>query len=1745
MAEQSTLTRTPRTGARDGRQAIAVLMVVLTIAASLAPMATALGGNRQGPPAPDLRILDSNVNVQPSVLVQGVQVRVSFAVENVGEQNAFDFDVLLQADGVTVDSALDVDLGINATAFLALNWTPVGAGEVTLKLVSWFGLGSPKLDMNWDNNNWTRTVDVLSRPDAQVTSTDILILLNNVPNPEYIRDSDTLTVRVTVRNLGTANVDSCNVSLWETQGLGGPRFIGVKPGGLINGTSYAILTFDWDTTNWAGKRTLVVNVTDVMPRETNFVNNRAGKGVKIHTKEDLVFDLSDKETVTSAYKVNFFIQIEDNAVLTIEESGNMSILQEFDDQYDIVLLGRGSLVIDGGILASNRNCTIFLHDQSSLVVRGQGSTNLRIVSDGTATVVLEDSNVTSPGIEMSGGSLAVRGSRVVAERMVLSGTTLDASDSELELHEQLVIDARTTTIRDTRLIVRRVFGDFSEAVIHYPVLEFYDPDTRRVDGLPPALVATSGATVDLINVSVDSTVYTTGDGLEYWTEVRVAATGSLSIIYIHRYLTVRVVEWSGKVVPGAHVQVLDYFQDIVKAEGDVDDQGVVRLEVVTDYIRESLSPFVGNLRVHAELGTQLSEYVRISHYKYPLMATLYNDYQLTMVLPPSGSPDPDPRTLDIKVDRALSGNIDRNIVIDNAVVTVKDASLLLEQEFAFQWYVWVKGARGALVIDDATFSSTFTFVCFLEDNARLVIKGGSEALNIRVVAFEQSTVIVDGSDFTGDLYATCQEVLLNASRLNLIDTHIDVTKATINAALWAEQGLTVKAHSLDMKGADVTNAYTVSRSVGVSTLRSLVSVYGWQKLDDPQVTGNLSWFKEFSRGVNISLEADLLNIVDSFIYADEVSIVVERNPNANQTRVTGSWVGAGSLWFVADDLRAEKTSFNRPLDDLDLRDRAWLYSVEMPSVVCRDNATAERYWYLTVHAVDGAGSDRSGALLELISTETNRSLGGSVRTDTFGRATVAILANTTDRTGDYFVGSVMFRLKYDQKQYAVAPAYTPWVRVAMKADLFREMAFAETIDSPKKDISYLVFERIDLGPVQDLRYYWSTFPGSVTQDNERINPEAWEYYNTTHPESMWTDRMRYWEVVKGESATIGLMAVELINNIWEPLDTGSIRFYIVNSTVVGQNPSAYTPNPADAHRNYNGKTLDRSVWPSESGYCETVMEFPDSTGSYWLFVEVEGGVYDPTPQLMRNYTWAMLVVDPRNIEVVAVVEPRLVEVGDTITISGTVRYASDATGVNGSEVTIFGQRITQQRLVSRLDGSFSIVMQAPLIPADRYTITVLAVDTLTENNATIVLDYTVVVPVEPPQEDNTNWLALYIVIIIVVLAAAIGGGAMLFLRRQWGKLVECGECGAFIPANTAKCPKCGVEFETDLARCSECEAWIPADSPSCPVCGTPFTIEVLEKQAVVEEAAEQGKPIDMVTTSQSKIPPIPLATATAGPAVDADSTRRTRIKKRVKKRLTVTEADATIDTGQGEDAGDLYAGEPGAQQAGQPTRLPGIDIGEEQLSEDELSKLLPTEDMLKELMLTTDKSSGEAGAEAETKGEEGEKELLEEIPSTGTGQGAAEARSPSQPELEEIPTLTSKPARAAPGMPDISKAPALQRLQLSGPVIELEEPGMSAVSATGEEAAEDEGTFLRELGLRPEGAARKPKGKVPAPKGRQALQAKEDEAEAGTEGEDGLMGDMLSEPKEREAPKLCPNCGGNWILYKGGEYTCRICGEKW
>ena len=100
------------------------------------------------------------------------------------------------------------------------------------------------------------------------------------------------------------------------------------------------------------------------------------------------------------------------------------------------------------------------------------------------------------------------------------------------------------------------------------------------------------------------------------------------------------------------------------------------------------------------------------------------------------------------------------------------------------------------------------------------------------------------------------------------------------------------------------------------------------------------------------------------------------------------------------------------------------------------------------------------------------------------------------------------------------------------------------------------------------------------------------------------------------------------------------------------------------------------------------------------------------------------------------------------------------------------------------------------------------------------------------------WLWL---IVLLGVIAAVGGGTAYVKYVGLGKLVECGECGAFIPADSAKCRKCGVEFEKGMAKCSNCETWIPIGVKQCPECGVAFAtgeIEIADYEAQMKRQYE-------------------------------------------------------------------------------------------------------------------------------------------------------------------------------------------------------------------------------------------------------------------------------------------------------------------
>jgi len=1667
---------------------VAAVVLVMLIAAAMPTAA-------DNPMAPDLVIDELSVSIDPTPLVEGVTSQVSFEVANVGVQNSYALMVSLFDHGKEVANASSSSLLIGGFWYPVLDWTPTIPGTYDIELRAWYGPHSEKQDVNSADNSVFIEVTVLSRPDASLSDAD---LTYTAPNHDYVIDGEMVTVRAVVHNQGSAPIEGCNVTLWEGAVGGTGTMVDRYTGVTVPGEGQTQVAFPWNTTGWSGKRRLYVQVTAVRPNETDLRDNVAMFEIKVHTKEDRVFTTRGN-LIKSAFKQQFFITIEGNGDLTIDGrryEGNVSVYQDFDEQYDIMITDQGKLVIDGGILWSEMNFTLFLYDSAVLELKNMASSNLRIVATGDCTINIMDSVLDAPSFHMTGGTLHAEGSNITAGVLDLDHVDLMVEGGSISTGETIYIRGGTATIRDCAVEVAREFPAYMVAAEMYPSLDEADPDTNEVKYLPPALMATSGAVVDLVNVSAETQVYIVVEDRLFWSKNRLGAQGTGSFINVYRYLNVEVRDWSDQLVIGAEVEVLDYFNEMVMVNGTTNESGDVTLEMMTDYITPAQKPFVGNVRVRAMADTRTSEDLALSHNKYPKMDFESNTMTVRIEMPPNPYPVDVEKKRTFVADHEISGGesaIDQNIIIDNCELTLRDTRFTLEQERDFEWFILVKGDNGALNIINSTVRSDFLFTIFLEDGATLNMSLGSYMYDVRLIASDVSTIQIMDSELEGGMYTQCAVIETVRSMVTLDHTHMEASTISLTGGYFHEHSdMVIKANDLHIVDLELSGYYEMNEQTGIVSIKDLVRFFGWSLLNNIEYLTNISlgYFDAYAADSNITIQTSDLTVLDSLIYATYTSIEVKRSPLPDQADIRDSWVGGITLKLVSDDLRAWDTSFNRVLNGFKGNDFVRLYSVQVPGIVCFENAEVERYWAITVNAFDGAGSITAGALLEVYSTETDDKilpLPGTEglttsRTNPAGRLKVHVLANMTDATGDYFVGAVYIRLKYDED--LPEPYYTPFRQLVLKSDVEVTLRFLETIEPPEKEIQYCMFTVNRIGTSQDLKIYNHTF-GTL---DEAVAFLA--MVNGIEP-----DRTRdNWTLVRDIPINMTFVAKSKINDVWRPLANGEVKIYILT----GHNPR-FDANKIATWP--DGTDMVYTVTTDVNGWGNATIIMPSNLDSYQMYIAISGGKYDPEPIPIDNRTWNFVVEPPKTIIIdptATILSSNPVIVGSLVTVTGYVRYNYTHLPVEGAEITISGTHVSTANGRTDREGRFAIQIQAPVAIWTNLSLHIRAEDTRTDENNTFILAYEIIEEPTSEEDEGLPWAIIWTIIILAVLGFAIAFGAVMMYRKHYGEIVECGECGAFIPASSTACPKCGIEFETDLARCSECEAWIPANSSACPVCGTAFTIESLEEMVAREEADEELAPIDQVTTSTAKLAPLTLeGSSQATKWGDREEKRRRRIKKRVKKRLTVTD---TLDDGEetDEDSKDLFVGEDADS-----TRLPGLGLEDTSLGEEDLTGLLPTEDMLKDLMLTSEAEPPVGETEAmEPEGELDLEEHLDEEPS---------------PEPEEIPLDEDMEPEALEEIPPPDE-----------PMPDDEEPLDEEMPEPEEDEGPESRELLSELGL-------------VAPES-ERLDLDEDEE---PEDEGALTGLLAEEEESKEAPKLCPNCGGNWILYKDGEYTCRICGEKW
>ena len=246
-------------------------------------------------------------------------------------------------------------------------------------------------------------------------------------------------------------------------------------------------------------------------------------------------------------------------------------------------------------------------------------------------------------------------------------------------------------------------------------------------------------------------------------------------------------------------------------------------------------------------------------------------------------------------------------------------------------------------------------------------------------------------------------------------------------------------------------------------------------------------------------------------------------------------------------------------------------------------------------------------------------------------------------------------------------------------------------------------------------------------------------------------------------------------------------------------------------------------------------------GAYEIWAWVDELNVIAEPDETNNFAYLNFTVLPLAALVNIITDAAEYKAGDMMVISATVVYIGTSDPVKGLPGVVFWliDSTTKQVVANSNssaqttdpDGSIIVLLRIPpSLSTGSYQVRAVI--------GTQTYDSVDTVHVSSGVEGGLFPLWVWILIFVAVVGVVLGFFVYTYIYGL-GKLVECGECGAFIPAASKRCPKCGVEFEAGTMKCSECGAWIPAESAECPNCGVKFVGEAEEEADYMERMRKE------------------------------------------------------------------------------------------------------------------------------------------------------------------------------------------------------------------------------------------------------------------------------------------------------------------
>jgi len=228
----------------------------------------------------------------------------------------------------------------------------------------------------------------------------------------------------------------------------------------------------------------------------------------------------------------------------------------------------------------------------------------------------------------------------------------------------------------------------------------------------------------------------------------------------------------------------------------------------------------------------------------------------------------------------------------------------------------------------------------------------------------------------------------------------------------------------------------------------------------------------------------------------------------------------------------------------------------------------------------------------------------------------------------------------------------------------------------------------------------------------------------------------------------------------------------------------------------------------------------------WVSLDVENAYLEQNES--NNFASMTFTIGQLSLVFEVLIGDLEYKAGEMMVVEGHVSYSSGGMVPNlvglqaelrdADDNVVEGTDLETAVIRSDAGGYFAVQFTIPAeLESGHYTIVMSHPDAIGEGESDPVLITGVVAGRGIP-------LILWIIVIAAIVAVVAGFTIYTYVYGL-GKLVECGECGAFIPAASKRCPKCGVEFEANTMKCSECGAWVPADSTECLNCGVKFVGE--------------------------------------------------------------------------------------------------------------------------------------------------------------------------------------------------------------------------------------------------------------------------------------------------------------------------------